>query len=283
MLKKWLFFSLMSLSSVASAQTSLTREVTISFEGVVSRSAADSLQVRDAGGTLTSYTGALPDSSLNTGDRVAFTLNASLPTREYYDTYYTGAPAGDGLYRLSLVSSPIVGGTRGEPDIGIDYLQIFDPLRPALNFGQPTTARIGIVYDYMTDQYSLDPGVGFVAGAYQTPGFLYDASTGQLVSCNGADACRGTAGTDPVIFNLQGNPEFTTISTGNILVNSTDPNSGTGRGFFDLLFSGSWSLPVFGSSGNSGGPVSVPEPSSLLIFGMGAGAVFLRRRKRAAS
>lgn len=270
--------ALVSTAAPALAQAELTRKVTISFDATVAQSAPDTLQVRDASGTLSDYTGALPNYPLSVGDRMTFTIDAELPTRAFYDSYYQGTPSSDGLYNLTLRDAQSLGGVSG-PFIGISNFEVSDPLQPTLNFGQPTTARLGVVYDYNTDSYTLDPGVGFVSGAYGAPGFLYDAATGQFTSCSGAQACRGSAGVDPVIFNLFGNPDFSTISANGIRVSSTDPASPTGTGFFDLLFSGSWSLPVFGVAGSSGGPTPVPEPSMLLLFGAGAGAVFARRRR----
>lgn len=267
----------------ALAQAELTRKVTISFDATVAQGAVETLQVRDASGALSPYTGALPSYPLQVGDRMTFTIEAELPTRAFYDNYYQGTPASDGLYKLPLVDAASTGSGGSGPFVGISRFTVSDPLRPTLNFGQPTTARLGVVYDYNTDSYSLDPGVGFVSGAYGAPGFLYDAATGQFTSCSGAQDCRGSAGVDPVIFSLFGNADFSAISANGIRVNSTDPTSPTGMGFFDLLFSGSWNLPVFGAAGTSGGGTPVPEPSMLLLFGAGAGAVFSRRRKRVAS
>jgi hypothetical protein len=133
------------------------------------------------------------------------------------------------------------------------------------------------VYNYNTDSYSIESGGNFGSAYYAGPGYLYDAASGSYVACSGISTCTGNAGTDPVIFNLAGSADGSAISTGGITINSNDPTSGTGTGFFSWLFGGSWNLPQF-----SGGANEVPEPGSLLLFGGATAFIARRRRKRAA-
>lgn len=269
--------TLVAAPFAASAQTApLSRTVQVTFTGVVSSTAADTMLVRQPDGSYTSFAGALPDLPYLKGDPVSISFNATLPTRAFYDSgAYHGQVAADGIYRISVANPYYTGGSAG----GIGDSTIADvsgPINPVPNSGQPTNTRMTIVYDYNTDSYSIEGGGNFASGAYAGPGYIYDAATGSYTACAGGNACNTSASQDPILSGLgagAGN-SATTIQSGNFLVRSTDLSSGTGTGIFSWLFTGSWNLPQFG------GATPVPEPGMLLLFGGASAAIAARRRRR---
>ena len=266
----------MGLPGIALAQESdVSRVVTIRFDGTVTQSAQDTLTIRRQDGSLVEYSGDLPSYPLKVGDDFSFTAEAVLPTRAFYDTTYAGPVAEDGIYRLRLTSpdagtSPVTG--------YIESFSVSSPLQPTLNLGQLPDASLSVVYDYGTDSYSLDGGENFFSGSYGAPGYIYDADSATYLPCSGPQACRATAADDPVIFGLQGEGGGTQLSTSGIRVNSTDPSSGMGTGFFDLIFSGGWNLPTYPAQSSSGA-TPVPAPGMLVLFGAGAAGLAWRRRR----
>lgn len=258
------------------AQTApISRTIDLTFTGVVSSTASDTILVRQPNGTLATYQGALPDYPYKAGDPVTISFKATVPTQAFYDNgVYQGQVAADGIYRIG-VSSPFYNG--GTAPGGIGNSTIADatgPINPADNSGQPTNTRMTLVYDKNKDTYYVEGAGDFSSGAYGGfMGLIYNAATAAYEVCNTATTCRTNASSDPVLFGLTQNADGT-IGTGNIRVNSTDPTSGTGTGVFSLLFSGSWNLPSFG------GVTQVPEPGMLGMFGMATAALVWRRRPR---
>lgn len=269
----------LAMPAVAAAQTApISRTIPVTFSGVVSSTAADTLLVRQPDGSLATFAGTLPDLPYLKGDPVTISFNATLPTRAFYDSgLYQGQIATDGIYRITVANPFYTGGGIG----GIGDSTIADvsgPINPAPNSGQPTNSRMTIVYDYNTDSYSIEGSGNFFSGAYAGPGYIYDAATQSYVACAGGPSCA-TNSSDPVLSSLRGSADGTQIASGNFLVQSTDPTSGTGTGIFSWLFSGSWNLPQFGG----GGVTQVPEPGMMGLFGSGFVALLLRRRKRGRS
>lgn len=254
------------------AQTAaISRTIDLTFTGVVSSTASDTILVRQPDGNLVTYTGALPDYPYKAGDAVTISFKATVPTKAYYDSpAYQGQVAADGIYRIG-VSSPAYNG--GAVIGSSTVADASGPINPVMNFGQPTNTRMTLVYDSNKDSYFIDGNGDFNSGAYGgVMGLIYDAVSQAYQVCNTETTCRTTASSDPVMFRLSQNPDGT-ISTGNIRINSTDPASGTGTGVFSLLFSGSWNLPSFG------GVTQVPEPGMLGMFGMASLALVWRRRR----
>lgn len=266
---------LAAMPLAAQAQTApISRTIDLTFTGVVSSTASDTILVRQPNGTMATYTGALPDYPYKAGDPVTISFKATVPTQAYYDSgVYQGQVAADGIYRISVSSPYYNGGTTAG---GIGNSTIADasgPINPADNSGQPTNTRMTLVYDYNRDSYSIEGAGNFSSGAYGGfMGLIYNALTAAYEVCNTATTCRTNAASDPVLFGLTQNADGT-IGTGNIRVMSTDPTSATGTGVFSLMFSGSWNLPSFG------GATQVPEPGMLGLFGMASAALVWRRRR----
>jgi PEP-CTERM motif len=260
----------------AQAQTApISRTIDVTFTGVVSSTASDTILVRQPNGTLATYAGALPDYPYKAGDAVSISFKATVPTQAFYDSgVYQGQVAADGIYRIG-VSSPYYNG--GISPGGIGNSTIADasgPINPADNSGQPTNTRMTLVYDKNNDTYYIDGAGDFSSGANGgVMGLIYNAVSAAYEVCNTATTCRTNAGSDPVLFGLSQQADGT-MTTGNIRIMSTDPTSGTGTGMFSLLFSGAWNLPSFG------GAVQVPEPGMLGLFGLASAALVWRRRPR---
>lgn len=264
-------------ASSASAQTSpISRTIPVTFTGVVSSTPGETLVVRQPDGSMAPYTGPLPDYPYAKGDTVSISFNATMPTRAFYDSVYTGQKSADGIYRIT-VSSPYYNGGTAPGGIGNSTVaEVSGAIDPALNAGQPTNTRMTIVYDYNTDSYAIEGSGSFFSSAYALPGYLYDAAGGAYILCGGAGlpSCLPSPGFDPVLTGLSGSADGTGLNVANVRVLSTDPASGVGTGIFNLSFLGSWNLPQYG------GATSVPEPGMLLLFGAASAMLTMRRRNR---
>jgi hypothetical protein len=277
-LRRFAIVAAMVVASQANGQTiPLSRTVPVTFSGVISSTAADTLLVRQPDGSFASFQGELPALSYAKGDPVTISFNATLPTRAFYDSaVYRGQIAADGIYKISLANPYYTGATIG--GIGNSTIaEVSGPISPALNSGQPTNTRMTIVYDYNADSYSIEGGGNFVSGAYTSPGYLYDATTRTYVACGSGVSCSPSGATDPILSSFSSGQAnvASTIRSGNFAVASTDPSSGAGTGLFSWIFEGSWNLPQY-----QGGPTQVPEPGMVTLFG--AACLFLacsRRRK----
>ena len=274
----WIAAFALALTSAVGAQTApISRTIPLTFIGVVSSTAADTMLVRQPDGSFTKFAGPLPKLAYAKGDPVTISFNATLPTKGFYDSgQYQGHIAADGIYRIGLIGAAYFGGA-GPGGIGnTSITDVSGPINAAANFGQPNNTTMTVVYDYNKDSYSIEGGGNFNSSYFSGPGYVYDAASQSYVACTGS--CTGVSTNDPVMFNLTGSADGKSITTGRITVNSNDPQSGTGSGFFSLLFSGSWNLPQF-----DGGITDVPEPGTLLLFAGATAAIMRRRRKPPAS
>ena len=252
-----------------------SRTIPVTFTGYVANNVSNDIRIRMPDGSYAPFTGAVPDYPYRQGDPVTISFNAVMPTAAAYQAggALQNAASADGIYRIS-VRNPFY--SSGGP-LGIGNSTIADdgagPIRPIDTSGQPTNTRMTLVYDAIADSYSIDfSNGGFASSAHSGPSYVYDAATQSLSLCQGA-ACGDPSQNGR--FALNGNA--TQISALNIGINGSapgnGPQSGSRTGLFDLIFRGSWNLPTYG-----GGPIDVPEPGSLLLFG--GGAAFLVRRRR---
>ncbi len=255
------------------------RTMPITFTGVVSTSVANRIMILQPNGRTVPYTGPVPAYPYDKGTPVSITFNAELPTKEYYASpYYRGQVASDGIYRLSLSTTSL---NPAKP-LGIGNITV--PLggvgNPTLDNGnQDPVASMTIVYDSNTDSFSLEGSGGFSASAYAGPGFRYDGTTGQLISCATAAICKNgqpgslhLGGGVDYFFDLSSESTGTQIATGAIPI--VDDITNGIAGYFGVTMTGSWSLPQFG-----GGATQVPEPGMLGLFGGGVLLMAARRRR----
>jgi hypothetical protein len=279
LLLKFVAFAAVLATVAAVGQTvPISRTVPLTFTGVVSNSVTDSVRIVQPDGSYANYTGPLPEYPYAQDAPVTISFNATLPTKAFYDAgVYQGQVAADGIYRISVASPFYTGGTSPGGIGNSTIADVSGPIGPANNFGQPTNTVMTIVYDYNSDSYSLEGGGSFVTGAQSGPGYLWNAAAGEYVLCNvsGGPGCQGSASADPVLMTLAASADGSTVSTGNVRINSTDPSSSTGFGLFNLSFLGNWNLPQSNSN-----PVDVPEPGMLLLFGAASAILLLRRRSK---
>jgi hypothetical protein len=270
--------SLPMMAAPAVAQTApISRTIPVVFSGVVANDVGGSIRIRQPDGSFAAYTGPVPAYPYTKGDAVSISFNAVVPTRDFYTSpAYQGQVAADGIYRIGITGPNNSGNNRGIGS-GSNY-DVSGPINAGSNFGQPIgSGGLTIVYDSNADNYSIEfPNNRWTAATFDGPSFLYDSSTNTIANnrstCFGVPGCRdlGDAG-----FGLSGDAD--SITTGAIRI--VDIANAT-FGFFNIDFTGSWNLPVYGSSG--GAPTDVPEPSMLLLFAGAAAGLVGRQRWRKA-
>ncbi len=272
---------LLAAAMPTSALAALYREIPVTFTGVVANDVTDSIMIRQPDGSSVPYTGPVPDYPYKKGDAISISFNTILPTQEYYtDPGYTGQIAADGIYRINVF---------GPGNTGTDFFGVapdFDvsgPMTPTSNAGQDLAINgMTIVYDSNADSYSMDfASGGWLASLMDAPGFLYDPALGTLSASR--STCQGGSPSNCILF---GDGGFT-LTGGGASASAAIPLYSSGSassvaGLYNLLFSGKWSLPTFGSSsgGGSTGGTEVPEPGMALLFGIAAWAVVARQRKQ---
>jgi hypothetical protein len=257
----------------ALAQTApISRTLNLTFTGVVSNTATNTIRIRQPDGSYVPYTGPVPEFPYAQDAPVTVSFNAVVPTKAFYDTTYQGQLAADGIYRFKVTT----GSGFGQPSTALGTATPADvsgPITYSPNYGDPRYTGMTVVYDYNADSYSIEGGGGFGAGELWGAGFVFDAATGQLTGCQ-------TFQCAPLQYDY--NSYFLgSDSTGTQLMirNAAiyNPVNGDSRaGLWDMVFAGSWNLPQFGG----GGVVQVPEPGMLGLFGGATLALACARRRR---
>jgi hypothetical protein len=268
----------LATASVANAQLTpidaTTSRLQLNFTGVVTNDVANTIMIRQPDGSMTRYTGPVPDYPYKVGDQIAVSFSTVVPNSSYYDQpQFAGQKAADGIYRFNLLGPGLTGTN------GIGVAQGADISGVGTVYGgasQPYSFRgLTVVFDANTNSYSLDlPNNLWSLAPLNMPSYRYDPNTGAISGVN--QGCVGVA-CEPD-FVLRGDATSASIgqNTNGIFVQSTLTPENVG--FFDALrFNGGWNLPFFGSGG--GDPTPVPEPSMMILFGGGAAALMRRRRK----
>lgn len=261
--------SMLAISIPAAAQTGpQQRTLPVKFTGVVTNEIRDTIKIRQPDGSLSTFTGPIPDYPYQKGDTVTISFTTQVPTKAFYDVY-TGQQSVDGIYKLRVQGPP---GSLTPTVPSVRDVDISGPARlsPRDSFG---IRDFFIVFDSNADTYSLSfPESGWSIGSVDFPTYNLNSTTGELTprssSCYGVQ-CEGTS------TGLRGNSTDVSV---NLIPIVKDPGFGEFlAGFFNLSFKGSWNLPIYGANG--GNPVDVPEPASVLFFGAGAGVLGWRRRR----
>ena len=262
----------------AEAQSNIaTQSETLTFTGTVDPNIANSIQIRQADGSYSTYMGTFPGNfPYQPNQPVTISMQANVPTLAGLQTL-DGVRA-DGLYPFEiyqgattvpggkLTSAPVISG-------GLQFSQT-----QAAGINESVSTAINMVYNANTGQYSLAGGGGQPAislGGLVGAAFTYDPATATVSTCTGAAALNNCA-PNPLVndgsyaltsgANANGNtisslPSWIYDSLANIV------------GKFTLQFDGSWNV-------SPGGPVTnVPEPGMFGLFAMAAGALAWRRRR----
>ena len=242
-------------SAQAQSTPPQVKTLTVQYSGVITNDVADTLMIRQPDGSLTRYTGTVPDYAYKKGDAVTVSFNTNVPTKAFYDANNV-PPSVDGIYRFAVQGPNGNGSGFG---VGRNF-DISGPLSPSTDFG---AGGITIVFDSNADTYSLEfPNGAFSFGYFSGPSFKYDANTGALLP---SGLCFSASCTDGAV--LGGNATDLTLRAP---VGSTAAPGNAGN--FSLGFKGGWNLPTYAAT-------PVPEPASIGIFAAGL-AMLSRARRR---
>jgi hypothetical protein len=289
------------LPATAGAQTAPPlKTITATFSGVVTNDPGATIRIQQLGAVsgpgeplkTFPYTGPLPDYPLKTGDKIQLSFDIAVPTKDYISSPdYKGQTAVDGIYQFAIRQSGARDANGNLLPTGTYAIsnggQASAPFTQSSSLSPVGLGGVTIIYDANTDAYNLKMGTGsfgWGSAGWDGPTYTYDYATNQAGLTNSTcgpfyDCSTLQPGGIPGRYGFQGDAT-SGYSTGSVQAVTQDIAPTVG--FFDIFFSGSWNLPIFGGSGgsSSGGATDVPEPGMMTLFGLGAMAL-ARRRKRA--
>lgn len=252
----WLLFAPLA----AQAQTAPAQ---IQFVGTITGSAADTLMVRQADGTLKPWAGPLPDFPYVKGDQISVSFSAQPGN---------AVQSADGLYRYTIIGSSQTGGTIGSNYALASQVDVSGPI--AADALYQASNGLTLVFDANTNTYSIEmPTGGYSIGDFGVPTMSYNQADGSFSTISGGgsgceDYLNGATG----CYRMTGN--MTDGAFNNIkVVDSTD---GSNRGLFSILFSGDW----FVNGVKQGGSTQVPEPGQLSLFALAVALLAWRSHAR---
>ena len=275
---RWLagLIALLALVQVPVRAQTAGGTMEIKFVGTITGSAADTLSLRRADGSMVPWTGPLPDYPYLKGDQVTITMNVR-PSGEYLDPNYPAKPA-DGIYHFSVIGGSQMAGLGTSTGIApISALDVSGPIGPSGQWQSSTGMEM--TYNSNTGQWNMNvSSTRFTLFEFDGPGYSFDPATNGMALTNTTRqpvySC-GDLGNG--CFGFSGN-NLTDLTTTNIPVWGTD---GSLRGIFNLLFSGDWFLN--GVKQGGGGSTQVPEPGQLALMTMALLPLIVRQRRRLAA
>lgn len=266
----------LTVSTAAAAQDSVPIQVT--FTGAVTSGPETSIMVRQPDGSLGAYTGVTPAYNYQVNDPVSISFSTTMPTAQYLAAN-PQIPNVDGVVRIPLTMSQ---GSSGFGYVSPNNFDISGPL--ALNGAaqNPGMGGMSLVFDSNTGEYSIDiPSGTWAFGAVDGPSYDFDFATNTLTSNNSACVtnCFSQVG------GITARGTETSVSYRGSIVGQPETAGGSEyvAGSWDMLWNGSWNMPIFGSGSgtSSGGATPVPEPSVIVLFGGAAAGLMFARRRRA--
>lgn len=237
-----------------------TAPVQLQFVGTITSSASDTLMIRGADGSLSKWTGPLPDFPYVNGDQITISFSA---------TPGSATQSADGLYRYTIVGPAQTSGLTGSNYAKQGAVDVSGPIS-----GGGGVNGLTLIYNAATGAYSLETGPnGYTMWSFDGPGYLYDPASNSLSLTSttrqpGAGACSDQ---NIGCFNLTGGMTSGAISGAPVFA-----SDGSLRGFFSMLFSGDW----FVNGVKQGGATPVPEPGQTGLFAMALLAIVWRGRRR---
>ncbi len=253
----WLLF----LPLAAHAQTA---PVAVKFVGTITGSAADTLMVRQADGTLKPWTGPLPDFPYVKGDQITVAFNAQPGN---------AVQSADGLYRYTIIGPSQLSGSTGSNYAAAQTFDVSGPIAADALFQAAT--GLTLVYDANANNYSIEMPTGrYSIAEFGVPTLSYNQSAGSFSTISGGgsgceDYLNGATG----CYRMSG--DMTSGAFNNIKV--VDSMDGSSWGFFSILFSGDWFV---NGVKQAGGATQVPEPGQTGLFAMALAALMWRGRRR---
>ena len=258
--------------------------VDLTFTGTVTRSIDETINVRNPDGSTVTLSGDnVPAYVYRVGDSMSTTIRFA--TNDWHGNSMLDNPACGGNFSLAFGTG---GGGTG---CSLEAVTIETPFGYAQLGGIGGDSRssiTGLNLSLKDGQWDLSAPDGSYSFQYVGVNpIYYDSATGTLSGadynpCVNAYNCmagiiQGTLNTLSFFVPIAGDYGKTTQLVG------YDAGS-AGK----VLVTGSYSFSSSGGQtssggGSSGGPTEVPEPSMLALFGVGAAAVMLRRRRRIAA
>ena len=253
----WILFAPLA----AQAQTA---PVQIQFVGTITGSAADTLMVRQADGTLKPWTGPLPDFPYVKGDQISVAFSAQPGN---------AVQSADGLYRYTIIGPSQTGGATGSNYALAGPVDVSGPI--AADALYQAASGLTLVFDANANTYSIEmPNGGYSIAEFGVPTLSYNQSAGSFSTISGGgsgceDYLNGATG----CYRLTGN--MTSGAFNNIKV--VDSADSSNRGLFSILFSGDWFV---NGTKQGGGSTQVPEPGQLSLFALALAVLAWRLHAR---
>lgn len=254
--------------------------IRINYQGIITSSPIDNIQIRQPDGSTVPYQGPVPDYPFKAGDPIMISFDAVLPSPKAIERGLVPASS-NGIYQFQLGpgitadNSGIFGGGNlaafgnfsGSGGIG----QATDGSGAAVN---STDGGFAIVYNANDNSYSIndnfynrpDGSDTFGLGFLNMITLEYDRDSGLVSSYRVGDANNSILAWSGLGGGQGRIPSVTYTGIGDSLLATNN-----------LLFDGAFNLPFYAP------PSQVPAPPALLLFGLAAGALTWRRRKAVAT
>jgi hypothetical protein len=185
------------------------RVMTVKFSGVAAGPAQRTMGIHQPNGSYVHFGGEVPAFPFARGERVSVSFK-SLVTRAsdavIFPSYH-GQTAVDGVYRFTVSRPGSQLGNYG-PSRSPGALSGGGSVPVAQgSMQEPVQSEMTVVLNADAATYTVEGKGAVVAGAYQGPGFLYDANSGDVISCIGSGCPPFRSAEENAALLDQGNDE----------------------------------------------------------------------------